>query len=388
MYSLERTRLSRPRRRAAVAAQVAVFAGVMMGFGALAIDLGRLYTARGELQRAADSAALAGVSSYFSDAGLLQDAPALGTMARSRAGTLALRNPTLGAYTQLESPDLVLGTLDVSDPHSVLDTSGGARLNAVQIMVRRTEGSRNGPVDFLFAHIFGRAHGGVVASATAVVDDRFAGFRTTEINQILLPFTIHRDYYEDMLVSGGDQWTFEDDRPVATSDGVPEIKLFPWKLSGHSSPEGAGNFGALNIGDEDSGLPPIAWQILHGISAEQLERTLGTSTLIFYDAFGNPVAYEIPGTPGMKAAMEDELHQREGDVVAFFLHDAYWDSGSRCTYRIVDIRFGRVMHVDLTGSPKNKALLLQPVAYTGPGVIVSEHAPSSQGAAGYARLVR
>jgi hypothetical protein len=383
-------RWARTRLRAAVAVQVAVFSGVMIGFGALAIDLGQLYTARGELQRAVDSAALAGVSSYFTDAGLMGDQEALTTLAQSRAGGVALHNPTLGASTQLETPDLVLGTLDAGNPHALLDPSGAARLNAVQVLLRRTAGSANGPVDYLFARIFGLNHGDVVAAATAVVDDRFAGYRETETNRLLLPFTIHRDYYEQMLASGGDEWSFGGELTSHVADGVPEIKLYPWKLSGVKGklPDGAGNFGALDIGSDTSGLPPIEWQIIHGITPEQLESAIGTATVVFFDESGNPVSYEIGGTPGLKAGMEDALRQREGELIGFFLHDSYWDSGSGCVYHIIDIRFGRVMHTDLAGSPKTKGLLIQPVAYTGPGVIISEYAPSCQGAAGYARLVR
>ena len=47
------------RRRGAVTVQVAVLSGVIMGFAALAIDVGMLYTSKAELQAACDSAALA-----------------------------------------------------------------------------------------------------------------------------------------------------------------------------------------------------------------------------------------------------------------------------------------------------------------------------------------
>ena len=76
-------------RRAGVAVQVAIFSGVMIGFGALAIDLGRLYTARGELQRAADSAALAGASAFFTDAGLMRENDELDDLATNRASSLS-----------------------------------------------------------------------------------------------------------------------------------------------------------------------------------------------------------------------------------------------------------------------------------------------------------
>ena len=124
-------------RRAGVAVQVAVFSGVMIAFGALALDLGRLYTARGELQRAADSAALAGASAIFTDAGLIRDDARVDHLAASRASEITLQNPTLGSGTILDSPDLLIGALDLNDPNAVLDTSGVNRFNAVQVLLRR-----------------------------------------------------------------------------------------------------------------------------------------------------------------------------------------------------------------------------------------------------------
>ena len=109
---------------------------------------------------------------------------------------------------------------------------------------------------------------------------------------------------------------------------------------------------------------------------------------MFYDQYGNPVTHEITGTPGLKAGMQDAVVERIGDIIAFFIHDDIWDHGANTTYRIVDVRFARVMYVDLHGNPENKQIMVQPVAYTGPGVIVRHYADSSGGQVGSLRLVR
>ena len=49
-------------RRAAVAATTVMCITTFLGFSALAIDLGMLYNVKGELQRAADAGAMAGVA--------------------------------------------------------------------------------------------------------------------------------------------------------------------------------------------------------------------------------------------------------------------------------------------------------------------------------------
>ncbi|MHC4093644.1 MAG: pilus assembly protein TadG-related protein, partial [Planctomycetota bacterium] len=59
------------RHKALVTVQVAVALTFVAGFAALSIDIGHAYWARGEIQRASDAAALAGTSSYLSDAGML-----------------------------------------------------------------------------------------------------------------------------------------------------------------------------------------------------------------------------------------------------------------------------------------------------------------------------
>lgn len=54
---------NRLRRRGAVAVQTAMSVGFLAGFAALAIDTGRMFTLRGEMQRSVDASALAGASS-------------------------------------------------------------------------------------------------------------------------------------------------------------------------------------------------------------------------------------------------------------------------------------------------------------------------------------
>jgi hypothetical protein len=63
-------------------------------------------------------------------------------------------------------------------------------------------------------------------------------------------------------------------------------------------------------------------------------------------------------------------------------------NGQNAVYRIVGMRFGRVMHIDLHGQPDNKRLVIQPTPYTGEGIIVIHYAPTTDGQVGRLRLVR
>ncbi|MFH1746234.1 MAG: pilus assembly protein TadG-related protein [Planctomycetota bacterium] len=375
-------------RRAAVIVQVAVMTTVIIGFGALAIDLGTLYMARSELQRAADAAALAGASCYFTDAQLIDDDDEMTGVALQRAQEISFVNTTLGAGSYLELDDVIVGTYDFVNGGD-LDTSGMDPFNAVKVTVRRTAGSFNGPVGYGFARIFGREVGDVIAEATAVTDDRFAGYSVPEENGALLPFTIRADLYEDMLLNGPDEWMYEDGQVIEYGDNVREIKIFPimqkdnsrgqGRGGGEGEDEGGGNFGLLNIGANNQGVPFVEHQILNGVSADEMEDEIGTPVVEFYNEFGEAVVHEITGNPGVKAGIEDAVEARIGDVVGFFIHDDVWDNGANAVYRIVDIRFGRLMYVQLNGCPDDKRIVLQPVAYTGPDVIIREYADSTDG---------
>jgi len=315
----------------------------------------------------------------------------LGELACERAQAFSCANWTLGTPTILDAADVVAGTLDLNDPHGALDTSGTQRFNAVQVLVRRAAGSSNGSISYSFARIFGFAEGEAEAGATAAMDDRFSSYEQTEEYGLLLPFTVHKDTYEEMLVSGPDTFSYDavHDEVDETSDEVREVRVYPYreKKEGGGS-DGAGNFGLLNVGSENQGVPALEEQIRNGIAPADLELEVGTSLLTFVDEDGSPVTYDITGSPGLKAGVEDAVVDRLGDIVAFFLYDQVTESGSNAVYRMVGMRFGRVMCIDLHGNPNDKRLVIQPVAYTGAGVIVTTNAPSSDGQVGRLRLVR
>ena len=378
------------RRRGATAVFAAITIPVMFGFTALVVDVGMLYTTRADLQRAADAAALAGVSAYFSDPGLGGDLEALTQLAIGRAQHFSQQNATLGKPTILDVADIALGRHDYDNPTGPLLAS--EPFNAVQVTVRRTPDSTNGPVPFIFAPIFGRFEGSVTATARAAMRDQLAGYRLEEYRGFI-PFTVHEDIYEDMSLNGPDDYSY-DDGVVPEGDDVPEIKLFPWKWGdmaeevGDEGADGGGNFGTLNIGVDSQSASVLEDQIRRGISAEELEAEFGTSELEFYDDAGEPVTYLSNGNTGLSTSMKDTVNALIGDVVGFFIHREIYDNGSNATYVISGVRWGRIMDLHLTGNPSNRALVIQPVAYTDGNVVVSEFAPSTDGQVGRVQLVQ
>jgi len=138
---------------------VAVSMVALLSMAALAIDLSNLYLAKGDLQNAADAAALAGASGL----GIGQ------SEARDRAGEYARLNA--GVDFELGEDDIVLGVWDFSNRSF---DSKGAPANAIRVTARRTGtgGSSNQEVPLLFARLFGEESNPVAAQATAAVLSR------------------------------------------------------------------------------------------------------------------------------------------------------------------------------------------------------------------------
>ena len=393
MIPFTRIEADSARRRGVVALQVAVSSVVLLGFAALTIDMGRLYVARGDLQRSADAAALAGASVYTTDLmmavrqGLAADG-AIGyvvDLAKTKASEYALVNRTLGEPTSIDSDDLVTGWINLGSGNDTIHTNPVPKdYNAVGVYVKRTDGGTNGPVNLLFAPIFGKPIGETTALAVAVFDDRFSGFTLNGFGAAMLPFTVSEQAFEQDLANGGDQYGY--DSPSETvysgSDGIREIRLYPFPLSGSGYGEGDGNFGVLNIGTGNQGLQALNDQIINGVPPEDMVMEVGTSDMTFYDDGGNPVTYEITGSPGLDGGLAASIESLEGQVIGFFLHNGVILSGANAIYTITQIRFGRVMDLKLTGPPDQRGFYVQPVTYDGAGVSIDVNAPSTNGLIG------
>ncbi|MEX2532297.1 MAG: Tad domain-containing protein [Gemmatimonadota bacterium] len=133
--------------RGAVLALVVLMLIAFLGLAALAIDLGLLYTARGEAQRAADGAAHAG-------AGWLMHNPG------------ATDEEIEAEAVRVGQENLVRGEWGDIDPDQDIDVLRDER--KVRVRVNRTH-ERSNPVRTLFAGVIGFGGVGVAASAAAQI---------------------------------------------------------------------------------------------------------------------------------------------------------------------------------------------------------------------------
>ncbi len=381
---------------------VAILLVVLLGCVALAVDIGYLYVARTELQRTADAAAMAGAQALgrasdtpFGEHLYLEDI-------YSQAESYALSNKAAQQGVVLNrNTDIIIGYL--ANPHdrsTTLQIVPLDQANAVQVIARRTATS-GGEIPLFFAPLWGINTSGVSATATAVLDDRFYAFAPKSIGGSgAAPFAVNKDAWDDQIEMGNgpDEYGFDSGTGNTSTgpDGIPEIKLFAEKLGPASEEEegndGAGNFGVLHIGSGSLGTSTIVNQIENGISADDLIDMTGEPMIKFYDQVSaepvtyGAVSYDILGDPGMKTGMENAMQAKVGKVVGFFIHDGVVETGSNATFNIVGMRFGRVMSVSLHGG--EKAIIIQPVAYYGPDILTSPHAPPTDRLIGILQLVR
>lgn len=397
------------RRRALVLAFTAVCLIFLLGFASLAVDIGHGYAIKAKLQNTADAAALAGAGALFSDELILKTYDPKPDIIEDvqeytlkNAEAYKLTDNTSGSLLTACGDDIVIGHItDPTDETEGIDTAHPT-INAVEVTLRR-DSHCNGPVSTFFAGLIGMSEMNISAAATAYYDDRFAGFFPPPTTPgPLTPFSISKTYYEEQLAAPQDNlsWNPTTQTVQTGSDGIGEIKIYTDKQKGKDKKEdedtglddlpdgGAGNYGTLHVGLQGNGTSDLGAQIQDGITQQQVTDALGTGELRFIDEDGGALTYELPGNPGISAGLSSYIEGRVGDVIAFFIHDNVSSGGSNAQFHIVGIAFGRLVEVNLHGSPSKKRVVIQPAVYGGPGVITDPNAPSSGGLVAVLRLIR
>jgi Flp pilus assembly protein TadG len=232
--------------RGATLILVAVAMTALLGFLALAIDLGMLYTARADAQRAADAAALAGASAFLDNS-----ASAAVTPARQRAFEYAERNTFQNG--PIDSTNIVV---------TVLQDSG-----KVGVYIHRDS------VATLFARVLGIRT--VPISAFAAAQAVQAGAAKC-LKPIAIPdlwSDANSDQNGDRVMDNGEQWTFGDnagDRYEAfNGTNAATATGYGGGFRNSTSPGSPDDFGRqIQIKEQDPNSPYVAnpgvfypWQI-------------------------------------------------------------------------------------------------------------------------------
>jgi Flp pilus assembly protein TadG len=148
---------------------------VLCGLASLAIDLGRVYLAKGELAGAADAAARAACAAL----------PNGVSAAKKAAADAAADNKVAGQSVRLDAEkDVIFGTWDPSTRQFTV-LSGAARdnANAVRVSLARTAADGNA-LPLMFAQAFGQSTCDVHSGATACLTGRASAYSIIGLNFI------------------------------------------------------------------------------------------------------------------------------------------------------------------------------------------------------------
>jgi hypothetical protein len=235
--------------RGSVMVVVALAMTAILSMVALVVDVGMLFTARGEAQRVADAAALAGAGSFLED----PDNP-------DRARDIAIQ---YGALNTVRAEGV-----EILDD----DVTADMDLMRVSVVVRRTA-DRGSAVATWFARVFGVDEVDVAARATAEAAPAGAAI-------CLKPFAIpdgwddddndkvydNGEYYDPTETGYGSDWrngvpdnngidpngtTYDNDwgRPIKLKEGTPQKAIvpswyFPWDIpqANGAPPSGANRY--------------------------------------------------------------------------------------------------------------------------------------------------
>ena len=325
-----------------------------MGLVALGLDIGVLLVARTELQRSADSAAIAAAwelaeQSVSRDMERLTRSAAIEYAGANSIGRIA---PAVSANTpNVADGDVVLGFLP-PPWNQPMQIAGITRPNAVTVRVKRTQ-SQNGEIPLFFAPVLGITSSAVEAEATAAFVPFVRGFKPPQSGQPnipMLPFALNVRHWEELMRgNGSDDFTWDAAAGEVTSgrDGVREVQLFP------NDTGAPGNSGIVDIGSDKTHAPDLRRQISEGLSPEDLAYHGGELSL---DSHGE---LSLSGNPGLKIGIVDPpLKSIMGEPRIIPLYREVTRQGQNAQYTIVAFAGVRIVEVDLKGG--DKRVMVQP----------------------------
>jgi hypothetical protein len=376
-------------RRGMSFAMLANMFTVLLGFAGRCIDVGVVALSRDQLQTVADAAALAGAR-QLADPKRVSPTYSLTTaegLARTRVIAIAKANTTLGqAGVVLDNPtndpsgDVVLGYKDTTVKNSALVTapSPSTMENSVQVNARR-DATHGGLIPAFFSKALGFSDSSLAIKSTATAQlYSVQGFKTapTGLRTTLIPIALNVTTWNAMIArQTTDNYTYNSPSTVSTGgDGIYESSLYP-------SGSGAGNFGKINIGAPNNGVPFIADQITNGVKTDDLAVSgLGSGGYLTVSP-----AVSMGGTPGISLGLKTALTSLIGKTVMVPLYDPVNSGGNGANFVYSIVGFAPVVVLNITFQGVNTQMIVQPSLITDPFAVLGQ-AQSSWSAGGIVRL--
>src|SRR5947207_10495820 len=142
-------------RRGAITVLTALMSTMLVGMVAFCVDIGYVLSAKEELQRSADSSALAACWEYGQRLSKGYNTSTSMGYARTTAAQYASLNKVSGHVMSVDQNDIVFGYIaDFKNSQSPFQTNGANGYNAVRVKLSKNT-TINGQVPYFFARIFG-----------------------------------------------------------------------------------------------------------------------------------------------------------------------------------------------------------------------------------------
>jgi Flp pilus assembly protein TadG len=361
----------RQARRGAITVLSAILAIVFIAMVAFSVDIGYVLSAKEELQRSADSSALAACWEYGQRLSKGNSVPTSVGYARATAAQYASLNQVTNHPVSLDANtsnsadgDVVFGYIsDFKNSESPFETNSANGYNAVKVRLRKNS-SINGEVPYFFARVFGLTGQPLTEEATAGFVLDIKGFKAPSDggNLGILPYALDLQTWNDFIANSGSDnysWNSQTKQVEPGSDGLVEVNLFP---QGTGSP---GNRGTIDIGSNNNSTADITRQIVDGISPSDLEYHGGK---LEFDAEGK---LPLNGDTGISAGVKDELSSIMGEPRIIPIFSTVSGNGNNANYTIVKWQGIRIVNVKLTGSMSQKNVMIQVAPIVTKGAIPS-----------------
>jgi Flp pilus assembly protein TadG len=381
---MKRTRLlqrKRQSRNGAIIILTAILSIVLIGMVAFSVDIGYVLSAKEELQRSADAAALAACWEYGQKLAKGNTEDSSVSAARTTAANYAALNRVTGNAVSLDSNagnspngDVVFGYIsNFKNSQSAFQTNSTNGINAIRVRLRK-DSSMNGEVPYFFARVFGMEGQVLESEAIAGMIRDVRGFQAPANgeNVDILPYALDLDTWNELVAGNSSDnycWNAEGKSIGSGSDGFVEVNLFP---QGTGSP---GNRGTIDIGGANNSTSDIARQILHGISPEDFAAHAANGRSLEFDEGG---ALYLNGDTGISSGVKDELIAIKGQPRVIPIFETVTQNGNNAEYKIVRWQGIRIMAVKLTGSMSQKHVTIQVAPVLVNGVIPSTTTGTSQ----------
>jgi Flp pilus assembly protein TadG len=371
-------------RKAAVVPLTALLMTFLVGLMAFAIDLGYVASVQGQLQNAADAAALAGAErlqplyvQYYSPgqtqkSQIYQLATSDTTTATGpicTAQQYAHDNVAGGVHIDLLAADVSFSYYDGTNAFAA-PSYPNTFPNTVTVVVRR-DSQANGSLGLFFGRIFGWSAIDLQATASATI---YAGDVTSlqaipNVNAHILPVALDVNVWKTFYSTGKSP----DGNIYLGPNGQPQLQVYPFDTN---TP---GSFGLLDVGPPQNNAPAFRNWIDDGETPNDISYLLSNSLV--------PVSPDAPKSwkcgPGLKSTLLTNFESVIGEpnLIPLFVpaspqpnYVAATGNGQGATYAILG--FAGVAVSEATGSGSNMNISLQPCATIDPTSIFSNASPA------------